>query len=328
MNKPFVSICIPTYNGEKYLKECIDSCINQSFKNYEIIICDDCSSDGTVKIIEEYLDKIPHLKLFKNDKNLGLVGNWNQCIQKANGEWIKFVFQDDYISSDCLEKFVQQINETTHLIVSKRNFILPKNASDDYVNYYTNVVRTLENTTNFRGKLFSASLISKLAIENICLNFIGEPSLIFFRKSVINEVNNFNPSLKQICDLEFTLRVACKYGLTYLPEQLCAFRIHQNSTTSKNVDEKYFDIHYIEPILFSFQLLYNEKFYPLRSKLNSFQLLKLNLYFRLKVYRAYTINLKDKKNHFLFNNENNEYKHIQSYKKGSLLIKIISTLIK
>ena len=89
MNSPLVSICIPTYNGEKYLKECLDSCIDQTFKNYEIIICDDCSSDGTIKIIEEYSEKFPQLKLFINDKNLGLVGNWNQCIHYSNGEWIK-----------------------------------------------------------------------------------------------------------------------------------------------------------------------------------------------------------------------------------------------
>ena len=95
MNSPLVSICIPTYNGEKYLKECLDSCIDQTFKSYEIIICDDCSSDGTIKIIEEYAKIFPQIILFQNDGNLGLVGNWNRCIHHSNGEWIKFVFQDD-----------------------------------------------------------------------------------------------------------------------------------------------------------------------------------------------------------------------------------------
>ena len=85
MNSPLVSICIPTYNGEKYLKECLDSCIDQTFKNYEIIICDDCSSDGTIKIIEEYAKIFPQIILFQNDGNLGLVGNWNRCIHHSNG---------------------------------------------------------------------------------------------------------------------------------------------------------------------------------------------------------------------------------------------------
>jgi len=327
MNSPLVSICIPTYNGEKYLKECLDSCIDQTFKNYEIIICDDCSSDGTIKIIEEYAKIFPQIILFQNDENLGLVGNWNRCIHHSNGEWIKFVFQDDYITKDCLDKFVQKINDSTQLIVCKRNFKLPHNPTADFVNYYTNVVRTLENTTAFKGNIFSPELISKIAIENICLNFIGEPSLIFFRKNITKQVSNFNPSLKQICDLEFTLRIASKYGLTYLREQLCTFRIHQNSTTSKNVDEKYFEIHYLEPILFSHELLYNNNFESLRSHLNLFQKFKLNLYFRIKTHRAYEVNLKEKREHFLFTDENKEFKKILDYKKGNVLIKFISAIL-
>lgn len=326
MTNPLVSICIPTYNGDKYLVECLESCINQSFKDYEIIICDDGSSDKTISIIEEYASKYPFIKCIKNDKNLGLVGNWNKCLNLSSGTWIKFVFQDDYITHDCLERFVNQITDSTQLIVCKRHFILPENASPDYLNYYTNVVRTLENTSNFRGKVFSRELISKIAVENICLNFIGEPSLIFFRKSVIQEIGLFNSSLKQICDLELALRIATKYGLTYLPEQLCAFRIHQDSTTSSNVTNKYFEIHYVEPLLFSYLLLFDEKFSSFRSHLNFLQRFKLKLYFRLKTYKAYSANIKEDRKHYLFTDKNVDFRKILDYKNGNLLIKLIASI--
>lgn len=326
MANPLVSICIPTYNGEKYLVECLESCINQSFKDYEIIICDDCSSDNTISIIEAYDLKYSNIIFYKGEKNLGLVGNWNKCLDLCSGEWIKFVFQDDYITSDCLEKFVNQISDSAQLIACKRHFILPDNASADFVNYYTHEVRTLENTSEFNGKVFSPELISKIAVENLCLNFIGEPSLIFFRKSVVKEVWAFNSSLKQICDLEFALRIATRYGLTYIPEQLCAFRIHGDSTTSINVGKKYFEMHYIEPLLFSYELLFNKRFETFRSHLNFLQLFKLKLYFQLKAYKANLVNLKEKREHYLFTSNNIVYRKILDYKNGSLFIKLIAAI--
>lgn len=326
MTKPLVSICIPTYNGDKYLVECLESCVRQSFTDYEIIICDDGSSDKTVSIIEEYVARYEFIKFIKNEKNLGLVGNWNKCLNLSSGTWIKYVFQDDYITNDCLEKFVHQITDSTQLVVCKRHFVLPNNASSDDLKYYTNVVRTLENTSNFRGKVFSPELISKIAVENICLNFIGEPSLVFFKKSVIQEVGLFNNNLKQICDLEFALRIASKFGLTYLPEQLCAFRIHQDSTTSTNVSNKYFEIHYVEPLLFSYLLLFDDKFSAFRSHLNFAQLFKLKLYFKLKAYKAYSVNIKDNRKHYLFTEANMNFRKILDCKKGNLLIKLIAAI--
>jgi glycosyltransferase involved in cell wall biosynthesis len=323
MTSPLISICIPTYNGDKYLEECLNTCLKQTFTDYEIIICDDGSSDGTISMIEAYKIKYPQIKFYKNEKNLGLVGNWNKCLELSSGEWIKFVFQDDYITEDCLHEFVNEIDESTVLMVSKRNFVLPDKASDDYINYYSNIVRTLENTNTNKDKLFSPKLISKIAVQNICLNFIGEPSLVFFKKNVINDIGVFNGAFKQICDLEFALRIASKYGLKYIPKKTCAFRVHQDSTTSINVSNKYFELHNIEPLLFSYFLLFDEHFKVFRNNLNYFQLLKLKLFFHVTTYKAYKVNLKENYNYFLFNDTGAHYSEIAKVKKGSLLIKLI-----
>ncbi|MES2515825.1 MAG: glycosyltransferase [Bacteroidota bacterium] len=326
MSNPLVSICIPTYNGDKYLVECLDSCISQSFKDYEIIICDDGSSDNTISIIDAYTAKYSFISFYKGEQNLGLVGNWNKCLSLSSGKWIKFVFQDDYITIDCLQKFVSQIDDNAQLIVCKRHFVLDGNASLDHVNYYTKVVRTLENTTEFKGTDFSPELISKIAVENICMNFIGEPSLIFFKKSIIEELGHFNASLKQICDLEFVLKIAGKYGLRYIPEQLCAFRIHNDSTTSSNVDSKYFELHYIEPLLFSYLLLFSRQFESFRSHLSFTQTIKLKLYFRLKAYKAYSVNLSEERKHYLFTDHNIAFRKIQEYQHGNFFIKLIAAI--
>jgi glycosyltransferase involved in cell wall biosynthesis len=327
-SRPLVSICIPTYNGEKFLDECLDACVHQTFADYEIVICDDGSSDSTIDIVKKYAALHSRIRYFVNEKNLGLVGNWNQCIKKAEGEWIKFVFQDDYITRDCLEKFVARIDDSVRLMVSERNFLLPTGLSPDKQAYYTSGVRTLRNTTTFRGEVFSPQLISSLAVENLALNFIGEPSLIFFRKDLVSAHGYFSDALQQICDLEFVLRIGARYGLHYIPEKLCLFRVHEQSTTAANIRNKYFELRYMEPLIFAWFLLYNQEYDRFRGHLNVFQSLKLKTYFRLKAYQASQANIKDGHQHPLFRGTGTGFKEILAAGQGNLLIKLISILKK
>ena len=94
---PKLSIIVPVYNTEIYLKECLDSIINQTFKDIEIIIINDCSPDNSESIILEYQQKDPRIKYIKHEKNLGLGGARNTGITNAAGKWIAFVDSDDYI---------------------------------------------------------------------------------------------------------------------------------------------------------------------------------------------------------------------------------------
>ena len=94
---PKLSIIVPVYNTEIYLKECLDSLVNQTFKDIEIIIVNDCSPDNSEAVILEYQAKDPRIKYIKHDKNLGLGGARNTGITNASGEWIAFVDSDDYI---------------------------------------------------------------------------------------------------------------------------------------------------------------------------------------------------------------------------------------
>ncbi|MCC6372492.1 MAG: glycosyltransferase family 2 protein [Bacteroidia bacterium] len=328
MNNPLVSICIPTYNGQEFLKQCLDSCLNQSYTSYEVLLCDDCSTDSTLAIAKDYASKYPQLKVLVNPQNLGLVGNWNKCLQEARGEWIKFVFQDDYITPNCLEKFVQAIEPNTRLIVSERHFLLPADASEDVKNYYANVVRTLSNTCNNSSLYYSPKQLSNAAVQNMAMNFIAEPSLSFFKKDILTNIGNFKSSLKQICDLEFILRAGTNFGLRLIPEKLCAFRIHSNTTTSTNISQNYFVLRHIEPLLLAYYLLYDEQFKNFRSHLSFLNGLKLKLYFKVKAYKAYQQNLLGQHQHPMFNEGGPDFMELRTIKKGNLLVKLISLLVK
>lgn len=92
-----------TYNGEKYIREQIDSILTQSVQDFEIVVCDDCSSDSTVKILREYEKKDSRIKIFVNEKNLGFLKNFEKAVSLCSGEKIAFSDQDDIWTKDHLD---------------------------------------------------------------------------------------------------------------------------------------------------------------------------------------------------------------------------------
>lgn len=309
MSETLISICVPLYNGEKYLNECLDSCVSQVYKNFEVIICDDGSTDNSLKIVNSYLGKGVSIQIHQNESNLGLVGNWNKCIELAKGDWIKFLFQDDILTPDCLRVFNEHITENTELITCKRNFILNENVSAEKKDYYARQVRTLENTGFYVSPKFSGKVISKIALSNLTLNFIAEPSLVLFKKDIINKIGPFDPDLKQICDLEFLLRISCNFGLTYIPKKLCGFRIHDHSTTEKNISGNDYHLRYLETLIFALKLNEKSEFASLRNSIDMVQRQKLKWYIKYKSYVAYTaISSKNEAN--LYNNLKKKHAHL------------------
>ncbi len=327
MSQPFVSICIPVYNGLKHLNECLDSCLNQQYANYEIIICDDGSHDKSTELIEDYARKHSKIRFFRNEKNLGLVGNWNRCLDHAKGEWIKFVFQDDYITPDCLQVFLESVQPGSLLLVSERHFVLPDQPTEEQFIYYNQKVRTLKNTNQNTQSYFPPGLLSHIAVQNMCMNFIGEPSLTFFKKECVQQLGNFNAILKQICDLEFVLRVGSTYGLTYVPKKICAFRIHSESTTSTNISNRYFELHYVEPVLFAYLLLYDAHFENFRKNLTPFLSFKLHVYFKVKTYRAFKMHQVQKHDHYLFNGSHAGIKEISAASRPNLVTRLLERFL-
>lgn len=228
---PLVSICIPTYNGSRYLTETLDSCVNQTYKNFEIVICDDGSTDDTLDIIQRYKAQYSNIHLHINEKNQGLVGNWKRCIEKANGDWIKFIFQDDILQPDCVERMLKScLDLNTRVAICARRFIFEPNADERIKAYYTNELSRAEKL--FTGKTRfepeeSARLLPPFVIENV----LGEPICTLFHKSIYEQTGGYNEQLRQIVDYEFALRVVLTNPFCMIHEELAQFRVHGESTT-------------------------------------------------------------------------------------------------
>lgn len=115
--KPEVTIVIPVYNSEKYIGRCIESILNQTFQDFELLIINDGSKDNSKEIIKEYKSKYPDKITFINQENKGVSTTRNEAIKIANGKYIMFIDNDDYIDNDYIEIYVSKINQTNADIV-------------------------------------------------------------------------------------------------------------------------------------------------------------------------------------------------------------------
>src|SRR5687767_7387347 len=128
MNLPLVSICIPSYNSGEFIKQTLESVLAQTYGNIEVIVADDVSKDDTVQIARSISD--PRLKVSVNEKNLGVVGNWNRSIELANGEYIKIMGADDLLAPSCVDEQVKAFlnsKENIALVTSYKYVINHKN---------------------------------------------------------------------------------------------------------------------------------------------------------------------------------------------------------
>ena len=107
-----IDILLATYNGEKYLKEQIDSILNQTYKNIHVIISDDCSKDNTRKILEEYIKKDNRITVYFQEKNLGYVKNFSFLLGKVQNEYYMLSDQDDYWLPEKVEKTLEKLKNT------------------------------------------------------------------------------------------------------------------------------------------------------------------------------------------------------------------------
>jgi glycosyltransferase involved in cell wall biosynthesis len=268
------------------LEECLLSVFEQTYNDFEIIICDDCSTDNTLEIVKIFQQKDTRIKLFVNESNLGLVGNWNRCIELAKGEWIKFLFQDDSMSATCLQEMLQLTNSNTQMVVCEREYIFEDGITTGIKKKYSRTPRMYQLVGDKGVQHISAKYLCSLIGKCFPSNFIGEPTSIMFRKSVTKKIGFFNSKVTQLCDLEYCLRIGVRDGFVYIPDKLVNFRVHGLSATQKNNSEKYFKSSYSDRIITLCLLFFDLDYKNFRKNCTKTNLYKLKYNLLYSLYHA------------------------------------------
>lgn len=235
-NSPLVSILIPVFNRENIITETLDSAVNQTYRNIEIIVVDNCSTDNTWNILENYSSNENRLRIYKNDNNIGPVRNWKRCAQLAKGEFVKMLFSDDLISENFISETLINFNDDVA-------FVLSRIVCFNSFNY--------ESQSNF--DLFSSISIDRY-YQNILFNneliFPVSPGAALFRtKDFLTsiEIDIDNPRKINFAkygagnDLLIYLNTTLSYSKIRVANKAVSFfRSHSNSLTlSHSFDYEY-----------------------------------------------------------------------------------------
>jgi len=218
---PRVSICIPVRNGKSFLRLAVESALNQSFQDFEIIIVDNASTDGTPAVAEKLAAQDDRVRLLKNENNIGLVGNFNACLKLARGEFIKYLCADDLLLPFCLERMVRS---------------LEKDASVMLVAGGRQIINEVGNVIGVQQYSRLASSIAGFEVINRCLfgtNYIGEPSAVMFRREAAQR--GFREEFAHLMDVEMWFHLLEKGKMESLPEPLCAIRRHAAQMTVQSI---------------------------------------------------------------------------------------------
>lgn len=214
-----VSIIIPVYNSEKYIARCIESIINQSYKNIEIICIDDGSSDNSIYILNKYKNKDRRITIYSQE-NKGPSVARNIGLDKATGEYILFIDADDYVNKDMIRIMVQSINTKLDTIVFCDNSELWNDKIDER--------KLFKDKNNGISKMDVIKEISSGNAGLVCAK-------LFTRKIVENNNIRFDSNISMCEDQLFFLNVAKKCNtFIHIPKSLYFYdRRNENSITIK-----------------------------------------------------------------------------------------------
>jgi glycosyltransferase involved in cell wall biosynthesis len=264
-----VTVAIPTYNGALYLEECLESAINQTFSDIEIVIVDDCSTDETINIAEKFAGRDKRIKVFCSTCRWGLAGNWNRSIQYSTGEWLKFLFQDDLLYENCIEKMLDAAAsmppEACSFVVGERNFVIEKGVEDHLRDFYENSILTLKDVFGGKPCILPGEFSRAILEEGVGLNFIGEPTSVMIKREICFQYSFFNQNLVHLCDLEYWTRIGTNKGLVYIPEKLSDFRVHDRSASAYNHAHNRFQLQCLDKIILLHDFLYHPYYANLRK---------------------------------------------------------------
>ncbi len=230
-SKPLVSICVPVFNGEKYLIEALQSAVEQDYVNIEVIISDDQSSDNSMQIIQDFIPKFKcNVKVLCHQRS-GLANNLNFLLENASGKYIKYLFQDDLLYPSCISRMVDfaESKKNIGLVFSSRDIICSEAELFKRASEISNLHFHLKINS---GILTREEFFGNPSLGNI-VNPIGEPTNVLLLKSAAISAGGFNAQFSQLVDIEFWFRIILSSDLGFIDEKLCAFRVHANQETLK-----------------------------------------------------------------------------------------------
>lgn len=233
-NEPFVSFLTPVYNGEEYLKECIQSVLQQSYNNWEYVIVNNQSTDNSLHIIEEYAERDERIRIHNNEEYLPQMRNLNHSFRQISSEskYCKVVHADDWLFPDCVSEMVK-INEEYPSVGIVSAYRLGSTANRAYVEL---------DGLSYPSRFNSGKKIARKYLMN-GTSFFGSPSSILIRSDLIRKRDKVYEESLFATDTAACIDILKESDFGFVHQVLTATRYHSTSITSTNAKQTYAFLH-------------------------------------------------------------------------------------
>jgi glycosyl transferase family 2 len=208
-----VSVCIPTYNYGRFLGKAIESVLAQTWGEFELIVCDNASTDETQEVIASFDDE--RIRAYRNDRNLGLFGNFSRCLELARGDLVKFVCSDDWLDRRYLERTVPLMREHPGVaLLTTAGFVVDEDGR----------AFGLASAELGPGPVVPAP--EAIRAQARWLNLIGMPTSTLIRRDAAEAAGGFDPRFAPASDIHLWLKLLARGDLGWVPDPLCHLRVH------------------------------------------------------------------------------------------------------
>lgn len=221
MQRPLVSIGIPTFNHAEVIADALRSAMLQDYENLEIVILDNASVDTTEDVVSAVSQGDARVRYLRNETNLGMAGNFNACIASARGDFIKFLCADDLLEPSCVTEMVNAFEQNPEAtLVASARLLVDEELAPLGVSRFSRRARWVDAAAAIRNCFFRG-------------NLIGEPTAVMFRRE--DALRGFRDDYRQLMDLEMWMYLLQSGGMVYIDHPLCRVRRHPHQATQKHL---------------------------------------------------------------------------------------------
>ena len=213
---PRVTIAIPLYNKVRYIGETLESALNQTCRDVEVLVVDNCSTDGSYEIVTAHPD--PRIRVIRHPENIGMIPNFNAAIENARGEYVKILCADDLLEPECIAKQVDALDTTPDAVMAV--------TQHDFISARGRRIMRGAGMPGMSGYYTGPEAVR--LVREAAANIFGTEAQSLFRNRALREIEWYREGFTEI---DFFLRVLTVGGVVVTPEALSSVRLSKGSAS-------------------------------------------------------------------------------------------------